>query len=98
VQTGQPEADHIALNDVRADNYRNPASPNYVGCDVLDAYDDYGLIAVGVACPFGSVGGTAELPDLSDSSSRSYLAPAALAAAAVVALTASAWCARRRHS
>ena len=43
-----------------------------------------------------SVGGLAELPDVSDSSSRNYVALAGLAAAALVALTAGAWCARRR--
>ena len=42
------------------------------------------------------VGGLAELPDVSDSSSRNYIALAGLAAAALVALTAGAWYARRR--
>jgi len=93
---GQPEDDYIAINDVGPDNYCNPTSRNYVGCDVLDAYDSYGLIAVGVACPSGSVGGTAELPDVPDSPSRNRIAPAALAAAGLLALTASAWYARRR--
>jgi len=42
------------------------------------------------------VGGIARLPDASASSARSYTALAGLAAAAVVALTAAAWYARRR--
>ncbi|KPK21332.1 MAG: hypothetical protein AMJ76_02860 [Dehalococcoidia bacterium SM23_28_1] len=43
-----------------------------------------------------SVGGLAELPDVSDSSSRTYIALAGLAAAALVALGAGAWYTRRR--
>ena len=46
--------------------------------------------------PPPAVGGLAELPDVSDSSGHDYLALAALASAALVALTAGAWCARRR--
>ena len=42
------------------------------------------------------VGGIAELPDVSDSSGLSYIALAGLAAAALLALTAGAWYARRR--
>jgi len=42
------------------------------------------------------VGGIAVLPDVSDSSGRSYIALAALAAAAVVALATGGWYARRR--
>jgi hypothetical protein len=41
------------------------------------------------------VGGIAELPDVSDSAGRNYVALAALAAAALVAITAGAWYARR---
>jgi hypothetical protein len=44
------------------------------------------------------VGGIARLPDVSDSSAPNYLTPAALAAAALVALTAGGWYARRRFS
>ena len=43
------------------------------------------------------VGGIAELADVSDSSSANYVALAALAGAALVALSAGAWCARRRR-
>jgi len=43
-----------------------------------------------------AVGGVAELPDISDSSAASYLAPAGLAVAALVALTAGGWYARGR--
>ena len=48
--------------------------------------------------PTPPVGGIAELPDVSDSSGRNYMALAALAAAALVALTAGGWYARRRLS
>lgn len=46
--------------------------------------------------PSPAVGGIAELPDVSDPSAAGYLALAGLAAAALVALTASGWYARRR--
>ena len=42
------------------------------------------------------VGGIAELPEISGSSGRSYIVLATLAAAALVALGAGGWCARRR--
>jgi hypothetical protein len=48
---------------------------------------------VGLADP---VGGIAELPDVSDSSAPNYLAPAGLAAAALAALAAGTWYARRQ--
>jgi hypothetical protein len=74
------------------------------GCNALDANStpqQYGLIAIGRACPLapdgGSVGGIAELPEVSDSAARTYAPLAALAAAALaLALTAGAWYARRR--
>ena len=46
--------------------------------------------------PFFPVGGIAELPDVSGSSGRNYVALAGLVTAAVLALTAGAWYARRR--
>ena len=46
--------------------------------------------------PVGAVGGLAELPAVSDSSGPNYALLAALAAAALVALTAGAWYSRRR--
>jgi hypothetical protein len=49
---------------------------------------------IGDACE--PVGGIAQLPDVSDSSARNYIPLAALAAAALLALTAGAWYARRR--
>lgn len=48
--------------------------------------------------PSGGVGGIAELPDVSDPSSPPYAAIVALGAAALVALTAGGWYARRRLS
>ena len=60
-----------------------------------DGADDY---ATKVCCYAGAaaVGGLAELPDVSGSSSPNYIALAGLAAAAALALTAGAWFARRR--
>jgi hypothetical protein len=52
-------------------------------------------IELGIGPP---VGGIAQLPDVSDSSGRSYIALAALGALALVALTAGGWYARRRLS
>ncbi|GAG40277.1 unnamed protein product, partial [marine sediment metagenome] len=46
--------------------------------------------------PYPPVGGIAELPGVSDSSGRSYIALASLAAAALVALATGGWYARRR--
>jgi len=52
-------------------------------------------VVVGGLCP-SPVGGTAELPNVADSSGRNHMALAGLAAAALVALTGGAWYARRR--
>jgi hypothetical protein len=46
--------------------------------------------------PLAPVGGIAELPGISDSSDRNHIALAGLAAAALLALTAGGWYARRR--
>jgi hypothetical protein len=54
-----------------------------------------GMLAINEACS-DAVGGTAELPDVSGSAGRNYVALAGLAAAAVVALGAGGWYARRR--
>ena len=48
--------------------------------------------------PVAPVGGVAELPEVSDSAGRNYVALAGLVAAAVVALGAGGWYARRRFS
>ncbi len=53
-------------------------------------------VAVGPPALPPPVGSIAELPDVSDSSAPNYIALAGLAAAALVALTAGAWYARRR--
>jgi len=65
----------------------------------LVPYCDTGVLAWTATASFPppAVGGIAELPDVSDSSAASYLAPAGLAAAALVALTAGGWYARRRR-
>jgi len=52
--------------------------------------------AITTTPPPPPVGGIAELPDVSESAARSYVALAGLAAAALVALSAGAWCGRRR--
>ncbi|GAG48239.1 unnamed protein product, partial [marine sediment metagenome] len=49
-----------------------------------------------LAVPISPVGGLAELPDVADSAGRNYVAIAGLAAAALVALSAGTWYARRR--
>ena len=55
---------------------------------------DTGMLAINEACS-DAVGGIAELPDVSGSAGRSYVALAGLAAAALVALGAGGWYARR---
>ena len=85
---------YIVVGDVVADNYCNPddagdgPDPFQGGCDIWDAHDGYGLIAVGTAaCPW-TVGGIAELPEVAasaHSSPRVYLALLAGAAMALVA-------------
>ena len=55
---------------------------------------DTGMLAINEACS-DAVGGIAELPDVSGSAGRSYVAIAGLAAAALVALGAGGWYARR---
>jgi hypothetical protein len=54
-----------------------------------------GRLAINEACP-DLVGGIAELPDVSDSTGRSYMAVAGGLATAVVALATGGWYARRR--
>jgi hypothetical protein len=68
--------------------------PTVFNPDQADSNGD----GIGDACSL-PVGGIAELPDLAESagsSARSYIAPAALAAGALVAITAGGWYARRR--
>jgi hypothetical protein len=58
---------------------------------------DTGKLAINEACS-GAVGGVAELPDVSGSAGRNYVAIAALSAAVLAALSAGGWYARRRWS
>jgi hypothetical protein len=97
---GGSRIDVVAWN---SDSYCDPASPSFVGCNILDAYDAYGLIAIGQPCPV-VVGGIAELPDVAgvqasrtDSPAGAYTALAGGLAAALLALTAGVWYARRRR-
>jgi hypothetical protein len=70
-----------------SDNCRLVYNPSQTDTD-----DD----GIGDACESGApVGGIADLPDVSDSSSRNYVALAALSATALLALTAAGWYARR---
>jgi hypothetical protein len=68
--------------------------PRTKGLVVLD--DGSSRLSVRAAENLNPVGGLAELPNVSDSSARNYIALAGLAAAAAVALAASGWYARRR--
>jgi hypothetical protein len=86
----------LSVLDYNANNYCNPASPNYVGCVKWDGWNGHGLIAKGVPCPNPPVGGIAELPDVSDSSASNYVAMAGITALTLASLSASAWYARRR--
>ena len=64
-------------------------------CDATSNWDDDGTTGCTFSCIL-PVGGIAELPAASDSSPPNYTTVAALAAAALLALTAGAWCTRRR--
>lgn len=73
--------------------------PRTKGLVVLELDDESSRLSVKAAeNPAPPVGGIAVLPDVSDSSGRSYVALAALAAAALVALSTGGWYARRRLS
>jgi hypothetical protein len=65
-------------------------SPTVSNGDVAETWIESPVVIV------GPVGGLAELADVSGSSSPNYIALAGVAAAALVALSASAWYARRR--
>jgi hypothetical protein len=86
----------MTLDSVILGNHDSSNLCTIYGCDIWDANQGYGLIAVDSACSPHAVGGMAELPGVSDSSAANYIALAGLAAAALVALTAAAWYARRR--
>jgi hypothetical protein len=99
--TIEPEwENYISVGDAAADNYCNPddggdgPDPFQAGCDILDAHDGYGLIAIGAAC---AAGGIAELPEVSGSSHPPYAAFAVGLAGTLLALSAGAWYARRRR-
>jgi len=50
------DIDELLVGDALGDDYCDPLSPVYVGCNIVDAYDGYGLIAVGdtVSCPIAA--------------------------------------------
>ena len=86
----------MTLDSVILGNHLSSNLCAIYGCDIWDANQGYGLIAVDSACSPHAVGGIAELPGISDSARRNYVPLAGLAAAAVVALMAGGWYARRR--
>jgi len=86
----------MTLDTIILGNESSEALCELYGCDIWDANQEYGLIAVDSACSPHAVGGMAELPDVSDSSAANYIALTGLAAAALVALTGGAWYAGRR--
>jgi hypothetical protein len=73
-----------------------PAGHPMVGESVDLAFEIWGREVPVEEATSPPVGGIAELPDVSDSPARSYIAIAGLAAVALVAFTAGAWYARRR--
>ena len=93
----------LNLNDIKlADINTQPIGDEDDPPDqIFDGPVNHGQIAVAQPCSTpaptpAAVGGIAELPNVSDSSSRSYIALAGLTAAALLALTAGAWYAGRR--
>jgi len=98
------EGSYVEVTSSGGNSYCDPATPAYVGCDILDTYDDCGLIAIGQPCPGGlnrpcappAVGGVARLADVSGSSGPNRTALAGLAAAGLLAFAAGAWYAKRR--
>jgi hypothetical protein len=86
----------MTLDTIILGNESSEALCALYGCDIWDANQGYGLIAVDSACSPHAVGGIAELPDASDSSAANYIALAGVAAAALLALTGGAWYAGRR--
>ena len=82
----------VAVGDVNGDGKRDIA----VGAYDEQVGDNFAQGRAYVFSPLGPVGGVATLPDVADSSGYNYIALAALAAAAVVALGAGTWYARRR--
>ena len=86
----------MTLDSVILGNESSEALCALYECDIWDANQGYGLIAVDSACSPHAVGGIAELPDVSDSSAGKYMALAAGFAPVLLALTGGAWYARTR--
>jgi hypothetical protein len=81
--------------------YLPPKTGDHDNCPAVHNPDqaDTDGDGIGDACELADpVGGIAELPDLADSSGANYIALGALAAGALLALTAGGWYARRRFS
>ena len=86
---------------INGTNAENPSCANATDDDDVDGYINDGCTKLGDYSEAGSVGGLAELPDVagdSGSSAGTYAALAGGLAAAVLALGAGAWYARRRLS
>jgi hypothetical protein len=98
----QADADYDGIGDAcDQDDWNDdgdttdPGEPT--GFDVNTPDGDYATTWITSEATINApVGGLAELPNVSDSSSRNYIALAGLAAVALVALSAGAWYARRR--
>lgn len=90
----------LNLNDIKLADINTQPIGDETGDQVFDGPVANGQIAVAQPCssptPDPPVGGIAELPHVSDSSFRNYIALTGLTAAALLALTAGAWYAGRR--
>jgi hypothetical protein len=99
---GEGTLTFLTLSDLIYSGYEPGVTPWVSEIDqVWDAsfWPQYGIVAIAPAtCPvLEPVGGIAELPDVSHSAGWSYVALAGLAAAALIALGAGGWYARRRR-
>jgi len=94
----------VAVGDVNGDGNDDIAVSGPLGRNgngavyVLASDPDYAPTPTPTPTPAPPVGGIAELPDASGSTGRNHIAVVAVAAAALLALSAGGWYARRRFS